>query len=255
MVVASLLPLVLLFTWSLTNHWPYPALLPRELTARGFNNILDPRSHIVDALLNSVVIATVVAALSCLVGLPAGRAIGMYDFPGRNLVRVLLLFPVIVPALGVALGLQVFFIHLGVADSISGVILVQLIPSVPYASLVYSGAFANFDVDFERQARSLGAGPLDTLRHVTLPMLRPTMIIAALFAFLISWTEYLLTLLIGGGAVTTLPLVLFALIGASDTTTAAAVSLIIVGPPMLAVFVTSRILLRHPRSSLGMARL
>ena len=148
-----------------------------------------------------------------------------------------------------------FFIHLGVADSIIGVILVQLIPSVPYASLIYSGAFANFDIDFERQARSLGAGPLDTLRHVTLPMLRPTMIIAALFAFLISWTEYLLTLLIGGGEVTTLPLVLFALIGASDTTTAAAVSLTIVGPPLLLVFLASRILLRHPQSGLGMARL
>ena len=81
----------------------------------------------------------------------------------------------------------------------------------------------------------LGAGPLRRLRHVTLPAVAPGMAVAALFAFLISWSEYILTLLIGGGTVQTLPLLLFASIGSADLTAAAALSLVIAAPPVLLV--------------------
>ena len=94
-----------------------------------------------------------------------------------------------------------FFIRYGLADTATGVVLVQLMPTVPYAATVLAAAFANLDTDYERQARALGAGPVRVLLFVTLPLLRPALLLAALFAFLISWSEYVLTLLIGGGQV------------------------------------------------------
>lgn len=68
-------------------------------------------------------------------------------------------------------------------------ILVQLLPTVPYAATVLGAAFANLDLDYERQARALGAGPVRTLVFVTIPLLRLALILAALFRFLISWSE------------------------------------------------------------------
>jgi putative spermidine/putrescine transport system permease protein len=81
----------------------------------------------------SLVIALSVAVLATVVGSAAGRALGLYAFPGRRAVQLLLLAPVLVPTFAVTLGIQVFFIRYGLADTVAGVVLVQLIPTVPYA--------------------------------------------------------------------------------------------------------------------------
>ena len=206
-------------------------------------------------LATSTLIAVTVAVLACVIGFPAGRAIGVYRFRGRTLVRFLLLAPVIVPGLAVTLGIQVFFVRYGLSDTVAGVVLVQLLPTVPYAATLLGAAFANLDLDYERQARMLGAGPVRTLLFVTVPLLRPALITAALFTFLISWSEYVLTLLIGGGQVRTLPLLLFAAIGSSDTTAAAALALLVVGPPLLLVAVSARLLATAAPTTIGLGRL
>jgi len=187
--------------------------------------------------------------------MPAGRAIGLYRFRGRRLVQFLLLAPVIVPGLAVTLGIQVFFIRAGLADTALGVVLVQLMPAVPYAAIILGGAFANLDVDYERQARALGASPVKVLLFVTVPLLRPALTAAAVFAFLISWSEYVLTFLVGGGQVTTLPLLLFAAIGASDTTVAAALAVLVVVPPLVLVAAATRLLSGRGSSAVGLVRL
>ncbi len=237
-----LLPLVPLLIWSFAGQWRYPALLPQQWSGRGVAQLVDPRSHILSGLGLSAGIGVAVAVLACLIGFPAGRAVGLYSFRGRRLVQFLLLAPVIVPGLAVTLGVQIFFVRYHLSDSVGGVILVQLMPTVPYAATILAGAFANLDIDYERQATALGAGPLRVLLSVTVPMLRPAITLAALFSFLISWSEYVLTLLIGGGQVQTLPLLLFAAIGSSDTTSAAALALLIIVPPLLLVAVASRVL-------------
>ncbi len=254
-IAGALVPLVPLVVWAFAGQWRYPALRPQQLSLRGIRLLADPRSQIPHALLTSTVIATSVAVLAGVVGYPAGRAVGLYRFRGRRAVQFLLLAPVIVPGLASAVGLQVFFIRYGLADSAAGVVLVQLIPTVPYAATVLAAAFANLDTDYERQARALGAGPLRVLLFVTLPLMRPALLLAGLFAFLISWSEYVLTLLIGGGQVTTLPLLLFAAISSSDTTAAAALALLLIGPPLLLVVASARMLSARSGAVIGLGRL
>lgn len=250
-----LLPLIPLVVWAFASRWGYPALLPQQTTARGLRLLADPQNQVVHGLLLSAGIGAAVAALAVLIALPAGRAIGLYAFRGRRLVQFLLLAPVLVPGLAVTLGLQVFFIRFGLADTAGGVVLVQLIPTVPYASVVLSAGFANLDVDYERQARVLGAGLLRTQFRVTLPLIRPAIVVAALFSFLISWSEYILTLLVGGGQVQTLPLLLFSAIGASDTTAAAALALLLVVPALLLVAAATRTLSGRSGAVIGLGRL
>jgi putative spermidine/putrescine transport system permease protein len=255
LLAGVLAPMVVLLVGAFSGQWRYPGLVPQRGSLRGLRLLIDPRAQIPQALGTSTVIGVSVACLSCLVGFPAGRAIGLYAFRGRRLVQFLLLAPVIVPGLAVTLGLQVFFIRYGLADTMTGVVLVQLMPTVPYAATILAGAFANLDMGYEQQARALGAGPIRVLLFVTVPLLRPAIVVAALFAFLISWSEYVLTLLIGGGHVSTLPLLLFAAIGSDDTTAAAALALLVIVPPLLLVVAATRLLSGRNAAVVGFGRL
>ncbi|MGA8258057.1 MAG: ABC transporter permease subunit, partial [Nocardioides sp.] len=142
----------------------------------------------------------------------------------------------------------------GLSDTVAGVVLVQLMPTVPYAAILLTAAFATLDPDLERQARALGAGPVRTLTAVSLPLLRPAIVTTFLLTFLISWSEYVLTLLVGGGRVATLPLLLFAAIGSSDRTAAAALGLLVVLPPVLLVVAVTRWAGSRDAATLGLAR-
>ena len=234
-------PIVPLFVWSISFRWFYPAILPTEYSPRAWLEVITPHNDVLGVAWNTALIALVVTAFSILLGVPAGRALGLYEFRGKRVVEWLILAPIIVPGLAVVLGIHVLFIRAGVHNSIPGVILVHLVPTLPYMTLVMSGVFANYDTDFELQARSLGAGRLATQWYVTLPAIFPGVVVGALFAFIISWSQYVLTLLIGGGKVQTLPLLLFSFVR-SDPAIAGALSVVFILPAVLVLLLSSRYL-------------
>jgi putative spermidine/putrescine transport system permease protein len=182
-----------------------------------------------------------VAVIAAAIGLSGGRALGLYRFRGKRGVELFLLAPVIVPSIAVAMGIQIIFIRAGIAGGIPGVVLVHLIPTIPYVVLVMGAVFSNYDTSYEDQARVLGANPLRVFIHVTLPAVLPGLVVAAFFAFLISWSEYITTVLIGQGRVQTLPMLLFAFIR-SDPSLAAALSLFFIAPAIVLMILTSRYL-------------
>jgi putative spermidine/putrescine transport system permease protein len=159
------------------------------------------------------------------------------------------------PGIAVIMGIHVLFIKYGLADTLPGVILVHLIPTTPYAVMVLSSVFANYEVDFEDQARVLGASPVRTFLRVTVPMILPGVAVAALFAFLISWNQYVLTLIIGGGRVITLPLLLFSFAQSGDNAIAAALALVFLGPAIAILILTTRYLGGESSAVRGMGRL
>ena len=255
LILGLLLPFVPLLVWAVSGQWRFPGVVPQEVSSRGLRLLVDPSSEVLQGLATSLVLGVTVSAIACAIGLAAGRALGLYSFRGKRLVQFLLLAPAIVPGLTVTLGIGVFFLRYGLTGTLPGVVLVQLVPTIPYVTLVLGSAFANYEVGYEDQARTLGAGPLRTFWHVTLPVVRPALVVAAFFAFLISWSEYILTLLIGGGTVKTLPLLLFAYIGGSDLNLAAALAVLFVLPPFLLVALTSRYLTGSSSATVGFGRL
>jgi putative spermidine/putrescine transport system permease protein len=235
------LPLIPVAVWSVSAKWFFPDLIPTRFDLRSWEYLFAPNSKVIPAFMTSLSIALIVAVVASLIGLSAGRAMGLRSFRGKRLVYFLVLAPEIVPPLTVAMGNQVAFIKLGLADTLLGVILVQLVPTIPYVTLVMSAVYSNFDLDNEAQARVLGASPLRAFLHVTLPAIFPGLVVAALFAFLIAWSEYIMTLLIGGGVVQTLPLLLFSF-ATSDLSVASALCMLFVAPAILILLVTSRFL-------------
>jgi putative spermidine/putrescine transport system permease protein len=118
----------------------------------------------------------------------------------------------------------------------------HLLPTVPYTSLVLSGVFASLDPGYVWQARSLGATVWQVGRFVVGPMLLPGVGVSALFAFLLSWNEFLLTFFVGAGEVLTLPMVLFTLLQGGNYTLIGAVTITAMLPGVVILGLSSRLL-------------
>ncbi len=235
-----LLPLLPLLVWSFAKGWHYPQLLPATWSLDAWRYVLAPESQVLQSFGSSILCSASVAVLATLAGVPAGRALGMFEFRGKRLFELLVIAPTIVPGLAVALGLHVIFIRLGLANSLPGVIIVHLIPTLPYMALVMAGVFANYDASYEEQARSLGAGTWAVWRHVVLPAVYPGIIVGALFAFIVSWSQYVMTLLIGGGKVVSVPLLLFNFASAGRNDIAGAISILYIVPGVLIILLSAR---------------
>jgi putative spermidine/putrescine transport system permease protein len=153
------------------------------------------------------------------------------------------------------MGIHVLFIRLALVDTLIGVSLAHLLPTLPYMVLVMSGVFSNYDAEYEQQALSLGASRLRTFLHVTLPSVLPGIVTGGLFVFLISWSQYILTVLIGGGRVITLPLLLFSFAGAGDNAVTSALGIVFLAPAVLILLATSRFLSGESAAMGGFGRL
>lgn len=234
-------PLVVLIMYAGSSRWFFPAALPPEWSLQPLlRQLSTPQTR--DALFNSLVIALVTSLLALLIGLPAARVLGLRRFRGRHIVLLLLLLPTLVPPLATGMGLNILFLRLGLSGSMPGVILVHLVPTLPYVIFTLLGVFARYDEAYEQQACSLGATPPQVVLRVMLPLIAPGIAVAFLFAFLASWSQYVLTLLIGGGQVFTLPMLLFAASAGGNPATIAALALIFAAPPVIAIALAARVL-------------
>lgn len=239
--LALALPLLVLPLSALSRRWFYPQLLPREWTTAPLLEVLG-HAEVRDALGLTFQIALWASMIALLIGYPAARTLGLHDFRGKRLVLMVLFLPTVVPPVAMGMGLNIVFLRLGLAGTIAGVVLVHLIPVLPYAVFALIGVFARYDPHYEYQARVLGAGRAQVFFRVTLPLVLPGLLVAGLFAFLVSWSQYLLTLLIGGGQVLTLPLLLFAALAGGNPTSIAILSLVFIAPPVVVIVATSRYL-------------
>jgi putative spermidine/putrescine transport system permease protein len=227
---------------SFSFRWFYPQLVPRHWSLVAWERIFSPGSRLPEALANSTLLAAGVVLASLLIGLPAARALGLYRFRGRRLVEFAVLSPIMVPPLAVGMGLSHTLLRLGLGGTLAGVALVHLVPVLPYVVFTLAGIFANYPLAFEEQARTLGAGPVRVFLRITLPAIFPGLVVAGLFAFLISWSQYLLTMLVGGGRVITMPVLLFSLVPGGDNAAIAVQALLFVAPALLVLALTSRAL-------------
>jgi putative spermidine/putrescine transport system permease protein len=240
LMVWLILPLIPLAIWSFAKGWRFPDLLPQVWSTQAWHTALSARTGVLESLWVTGAIAALTTILAVVIGVPAGRALGQHQFRGKGAVQALILAPLIVPGIAVALGLHAVFLRLGLTNSFAGVVLVHLIPTLPYMIIIMTGIFTIHDPAFEAQARSLGASPWQSFRHIILPAILPGMIVGGLFCFLVSWSQYILTLLIGGGRVQTLPLVLFSFATSGRNDLTGAISMIYILPGLLILILTAR---------------
>ncbi|MBN2897621.1 MAG: ABC transporter permease, partial [Clostridia bacterium] len=101
------LPILVVLIWTFTKSWVWPNMLPSEWGMRSIKYLLDPRNKTLEILLKSLSLSAYVTIFTLLITIPAGKAIGQYEFKGKGIIKLLVLAPLIVPSITIAMGIHV----------------------------------------------------------------------------------------------------------------------------------------------------
>ncbi|MFG3594574.1 ABC transporter permease subunit [Bradyrhizobium sp. RDI18] len=193
------------------------------------------------ALWTSIQLGVAVAILSTIVGTLAAYGLSR-TFPRlRSLLTMLVLTPITLPVIVVGIATYLGLVNLGLIGSKIGLALAHSIGSITFVVVIVAATLANFDLRLEQAAKSMRAGPLQTFMRVTLPLIRPGIIGGAIFAFIHSFDEVVISSLVGG-SIRTLPLKMWDnMRNEMDPTIAAVASLLSLLPVLwlIALYLTS----------------
>lgn len=203
-MVYLLFPGLIVIVMSFSSE-PFLSFPPPHFSLRWYHSFFDDSSW-TDAAQDSIQIGLAVALLSTIVGTLAAYGLSQ-TFPRlRTSLTMLILTPITVPVIVVGVAAYFGLIKLGLVGSKVGIVLAHTIGAVAYVVVIVLATLANFDRRLEQAARSMRAGPLRTFVRVTLPLIRPGIIGGAVFAFIHSFDEVVITSLISGFSIRTLPL-------------------------------------------------
>jgi putative spermidine/putrescine transport system permease protein len=207
-VLACSAPLLSLVVMAFSLQWPFPQLLPSGLSFHHLAALMWNNPLLTEAVINSLLIALFTTILTLLLVFPAAKAVGVYHFRGKEAIKLLALMPLMVPTATITMGLHFAMIKTGLAGSILGVVLVHTVFTVPYAFRVLTHVFELVGERHEEQASMLGADWSLILSSVTLPLVMPGVLSAAIMSFIVSFSQYITTFMIGGGRIVTIPMIL-----------------------------------------------
>jgi len=189
---------------------------------------LAQNERLLQASWNSVWIATVNAVIATTLGTLAAYAFARYDFRAKRLLQVLLFPPITIPWLIIGTSMLIFFFWTGIGRGLHAILLGHVALSLPYVIVVVGARFANFGPELEEAAASLGATPWQTFWRVTIPVLLPGITAAALFAFAVSFDQFVISYFLAPPGTSTLPVEIYTSIRKGFTPEINAISSIII---------------------------
>ena len=201
---------------------------------------LAANDKLIGAGLNSVWVALVTAVLATALGTAASLAFFRYEFRAKRLLQVLLFPPIAIPWLIIGTAMLVFFFWVGIGRGLHAMILGHVALALPYVIVVVSARLRSFDPHLEEAARSLGASPWQVTRRITLPWLAPGLAAAALFAFAVSFDQFVISYFLAAPGVSTLPVEIYTAIRKGFTPEINAVSTIVILVSMALLLGVSR---------------
>lgn len=217
------------------------AFPPEGLSLRWYENALTyPQFR--RAAVNSLVVTTVAAALALPVGTAAALALVRYPPRAPGLWTALLLSPLVVPGVAAGLGFLILAAGLGLLTSRVVLVVAHVVLVLPFVIRSVMVSVANLDPALERAAASLGARPWRVFRRVTLPLLRPGLFAAALFAVIVSVNEFVVSLFVSTRVTEILPVAMFTYVVNYTDPTMAALSTLFIAATFVAVFAADRVL-------------
>lgn len=218
---------VISFQQSAYATWPpegftlqHYAALPEQL---GFLGVRE-------ALLVSVELAVATGIVSTVLGALAAFAIVRYEFTYQTTLETVLISPLIYPWIVVGLSLLLFLNRLGDALGVTvqlgffTLLLGHVMFTLPYPIRTIGASLQNYDHSLEEAAQNLGATELESYVRITLPLIQPGLVSGFVFAFILSFNQYIVSLFLSGSELTTMPLILFSLFYNTAPATLAAIA-------------------------------
>ncbi|MCF8243789.1 MAG: ABC transporter permease subunit [Saprospiraceae bacterium] len=239
---AVLFPFAFLLALSFGQNWRFPAVLPATWTTDNWHFLLAGQSDLGQSLLRSLGISVGIATVAT--GLSFFTAKHIAYHPWRERWLTVAYFPYVFAPVILAATLQFYFLRLGLAGKVGGVLLAQLFIAYPFGVIFFTGFWNERMRAMEQLSATLGGNGWQTFRRVLVPAAKGALLVCFFQTFLISWFEYGLTSLLGVGKVQTLTVKVFQYIGEANIFYAALASVLLVLPPVGLLWVNKRVLFK-----------
>lgn len=168
-----------------------PAYLPTELSLENYRKVAEYQEGIWNYVSNSLMVAGLTIALCLGLSVPAGYALARFPIPGKEVLFLIILASMMVPYQALLVPLYLMFSKLGLTASMLGLAILHTILQLPFSTYLMRNSFEGIPKELEEAARVDGASSFFILRRVFVPLVLPGMVTVALFAFIMSWNEFL----------------------------------------------------------------
>lgn len=192
---------------SFGTRW-FNAWLPAAFTTRWYKSAWD-EFQLRDVLIVTFEVVGAVVLISALLGVPAAYALARRNFPGKQIVILLFLLPILIPPITFGIPLATVLYQAGLGGNMSGVILANLVPTVPFVVLVMIPFIEQIDPRVEAAARVFGAGTGRLFIHILIPLFVPGMLAALLLVLVRTIAMFELTFFTAGPGSQTLVVALY----------------------------------------------
>lgn len=239
MMVFILAPLLVIVAISFSDT-AYVVFPPRGFTFEWYSKVLqDPDFQASFSFSSLLAAAATLGAL--LLGVPAAFAVARHEFPGRAAVAAMLLSPLVFPVLITGVALLQLFAIMGSNNTPLNMLIAHILVTTPYVIRTVTASLTLADVTLEDAARTLGAGRWRVFRRITIPQIAPGLAAGALFAFMVSFDNFPISLWLADAQHNPVPLLVFEMIGNVFEPSIAAISTLMILLAMAIVVVLERI--------------
>jgi spermidine/putrescine transport system permease protein len=164
---------------------------------------------LIRALLNSLALGATAAALSALIGTPCAMGLVRFNFPGKRFFNTFVLAPMIIPQIITGISLLILLNAINLPKGYLYLIIGHVVLTLPYIVITVSSQLYGFPRELEEAALSLGANEIQTFFEITLPLIAPSIFAGMLFAFTVSFQEFVATQAWATPSTYTLPIRIF----------------------------------------------
>ncbi|WP_376786050.1 ABC transporter permease [Brevibacillus laterosporus] len=168
--------------------------------------------RVLDALMNSLIIAVITTVVTTILAAFLSLALHRYKFRFKQAFNGLIYLPILIPDILMGLSLLVMFSQLYMPLGKLTIIIAHITFSLSFAVVIITARLAGMGQELEEAAQDLGASAFNTFRYVTLPIISPGLIAAALMTFTMSLDDFVISFFVAGPDSTTLPLYIYGMV-------------------------------------------
>lgn len=221
-------PALVVLVDSFSSATSFPS--PFESATLHWYRALFAHQEFVASIEVSLLVAALAAGMATILAFFAAYALARHPLKNKNAIQTFLLGPLLVPQIVIGLAMLQALSFSNIRLSVAALVAVHTVYVLPFALRLIMTSLARFDFHLEDAARSLGAGYLNTLWHITLPLARTGLAAGFALAFILSFVNLPLSLFLTNAKTATLPVVMFAYIESRiDPLLAAVASLVVLG--------------------------
>lgn len=219
---------------------PFMGIFVKSINLKMWEYVLkSPQTY--ESLWTTFLVVVITMLINFIIGTPLASFMARENFKGKGIIEFLIILPLIIPTMVSTMGLQFAFIKINLIESILGVAIVHSIATMPYYIQSMRAGYITLNKDYINLGKVLGANSIQRFLKITLPIIYPSFLVGMSLIIIVSLAQYLITFIIGGGQIMTLPILMMPYLVDGGVTNGTVYSVIYVAFTYFLVFLVGRV--------------